>query len=138
MVNFTPEMMEKARQAKTVEELIALAEQSGMALSAQDAQGYFAQLNPQVGELDDDELDNVSGGCSSGGGESAPVVYDPIPPYATMVRFHCPSCGPNSQGYINRSEDPNWGVSCAEVRECGGYLYGSGGKAEFWGKVSRW
>ena len=47
---FTPELIEKAKSAKTPEELLALAKENGI-------------------ELSDDELDNVAGGgCYSSGG----------------------------------------------------------------------
>ena len=61
----TPELIEKAKQAKSAEELIALAKENGAELSAEEANTYFAQLH-KTGELDDDELDNVAGGDQCG------------------------------------------------------------------------
>jgi predicted ribosomally synthesized peptide with nif11-like leader len=58
----TPELIEKAKSAKSPEELIALAKENGIELSAEQARDCFAKLNPKNGELGDDELDNVSGG----------------------------------------------------------------------------
>ena len=49
--NFTPELIEKAKSAKTPEELMSLAKENGI---------------EQTGELSDSELDNVSGGCGGG------------------------------------------------------------------------
>ena len=63
MKNFTPEMIEKAKAAKTEEELLEIAKAGGMEMTADEAATYFAQLNPQSGELDDDDLDNVAGGA---------------------------------------------------------------------------
>ena len=63
MKNLTPEMIEKAKAAKTAEELLELAKAGGMEMTADDAATYFAQLNPKSGELDDDDLDNVAGGA---------------------------------------------------------------------------
>lgn len=61
-----PELIEKAKTAKTAEELFELANANGVEITVDDAKTYFAQLNPKCGELADDELDNVSGGgCSS-------------------------------------------------------------------------
>ena len=60
--NFTPELIEKARQAKSHEELIALAKENGIELSEDKAKEYFERLNLS-GELSDEELDNVAGGC---------------------------------------------------------------------------
>ena len=66
MKGITPEMMEKAKNAKNAEELLALAKENGVAMSEEEAQMYYAQLNPKCGELDDDELDNVAGGACNG------------------------------------------------------------------------
>ena len=68
MKNLTPEMIEKAKAAKSAEELLEIAKANGVELTADEAATYFAQLNPKSGELDDDDLDNVAGG--KGGCES--------------------------------------------------------------------
>lgn len=66
MTNLTPELIEKARVAKTAEELQALAKESGWEMTAEEAAAYFAQLHPASGEMNDDELENVAGGgCHS-------------------------------------------------------------------------
>ena len=57
----TPELLEKAKQAKSAEELIALAKENGAELTEESAKAYFDQLH-KTGELSDDELDNVAGG----------------------------------------------------------------------------
>lgn len=57
----TPELIEKAKQAASTEELIAIAKEKGIELSQTDAERYFKCLNTQ-GELSDDELNDVSGG----------------------------------------------------------------------------
>ena len=62
MKNLTPEMIEKAKAAKSVEELLALAKENNFEMNEEEAKTYFAQLNPKSGELDDDDLDNVAGG----------------------------------------------------------------------------
>ena len=46
---FTPELIEKAKSAKTPEELMALAKENGMELTEVEATKYFEQLNPQNG-----------------------------------------------------------------------------------------
>ncbi len=56
------ELIIKVKQAKSPEELIALAKENGTELTAKEADAYFARLN-KTGELADDELDSVSGGC---------------------------------------------------------------------------
>ena len=71
-MNFNTEMIEKAKNAKSAEELRAFAKESGVEMTADEAATYFAQLNPKSGELDDDDLDNVAGGaCSSNSGDYA-------------------------------------------------------------------
>ena len=65
---FTPELIEKAKSAKTPEELMALAKENGMELTEESAKAYLDLLHPKTGELADEELDNVSGGgCHNGG-----------------------------------------------------------------------
>ena len=56
------EMIAKAKEAKSVEELLALAKENGVELAEEDAKTYFEQLNAKKGELSDDELDAVAGG----------------------------------------------------------------------------
>ena len=56
------EMIAKAKEAKSVEELIALAKENGIELTEEDAKKYFEQLNAKKGELSDDELEAVTGG----------------------------------------------------------------------------
>ena len=56
------EMIAKAKEAKSVEELIALAKENGIELNEEDAKMYFEQFNAKKGELSDDELDAVAGG----------------------------------------------------------------------------
>ena len=72
---FTPELLEKAKQAKTPEELAALAKENGAQLTAEEANTYFAKLH-KSGEISDDELDSVSGGgkCGTIYHDERPVV----------------------------------------------------------------
>lgn len=60
------ELLAKAKEAKTPEELLALAKENGAELTEESAKAYFDRLHPQTGELSDSELDNVSGGCGGG------------------------------------------------------------------------
>ena len=64
-MNFTAELIEKAKQAKRVEELQELAKAENIELPAEEAIKAFAELH-KTGELSDDELGNVAGGCGSG------------------------------------------------------------------------
>ncbi len=63
MKNLTPDMIEKAKTAKSAEELFEIAKANGVEMTADEAATYFAQLNPKSGELNDDDLDNVAGGA---------------------------------------------------------------------------
>ncbi len=56
------ELLAKAKEAKTPEELMSLAKENGIEMTEESAKAYFEQLNPKTGELSDDELDNVAGG----------------------------------------------------------------------------
>ena len=63
------ELILKAKQAKSAEELIAIAKENGIELTEETAKAYFGQLNPPAGELSDAELDNIAGGgCNSENG----------------------------------------------------------------------
>ncbi len=61
-MKISSELIAKAKQAKSAQELIALAKQNGTELTEEGAKIYFDQLH-KSGELSDEELDNVTGGC---------------------------------------------------------------------------
>ena len=104
MTNLPPEMIEKAKAAKSAEELLELAKANGVEMTADEAATYFAQLNPKSGELDDDELDAVSGGACSNDGDSHicpncnAVLNNAISSQDTM-KFKCPSCNAEFASY---------------------------------------
>ena len=62
-MNISKELIEKAIQAKTAEELLAMAKAENIELTEGQAAKAFAELN-KTGELSDEELDNVAGGCA--------------------------------------------------------------------------
>ena len=70
-MEFTKEMIEKAKSAKNAEELAKMAKDTGMELSAEEAEKAFAELH-KLGELSDEELDNVAGGGCGGEDNSSP------------------------------------------------------------------
>ena len=93
MKNLTSEMIEKAKAAKSAEELIALAKDNGVEMTADEAATYFAQLNPKSGELDDDDLDAVAGGAcadSNDNDNSAVRIGDTVQITSGEA---CPTCG---------------------------------------------
>lgn len=61
-MNITKELLEKAKTAQTAEELLKTAKTEGIEMAAEEAERIFAELH-KSGELADEELDNVSGGC---------------------------------------------------------------------------
>ena len=61
-MNISKELLEKAKTAKSAEELLEMAKAENIELSAEQAAKAFAELN-KSGELSDEELDNVAGGC---------------------------------------------------------------------------
>ena len=73
------ELMEKAKQANSPEELLALAKENNVELTQEQAEAFFEKIN-KSGVLSDDELDNVAGGC---GGSDDDVMM-------------CPQCGKNT------------------------------------------
>ena len=111
MKNLTPEMIEKAKAAKTAEELLAVAKANNIDMTADEAATYFAQLNPKSGELGDDELDAVAGGaCSSSDSSSNGTIVNVI------NGAKCPGCGGTtgsiflgSQGVYDRITCTNCG-----------------------------
>ena len=60
-MNFSKELIEKAKTAKSAEELLAMAKAENVELTAEQAAKVFEELN-KTGELSDEELDNVAGG----------------------------------------------------------------------------
>lgn len=60
-MTFDQVLVEQAKEATSVEEIMQLAKESGIELNAEEAEQYYAQLHTS-GELSDDELENVSGG----------------------------------------------------------------------------
>ena len=106
-MNFTSEQMNKARQAKSAEELLTLAKGSGVDLSAKQAGAFFAELHKE-GDLSDEELDAVVGGKGDD--------------YISYSNF------------VNAQTDPGWAPICpnalrfATCNECAGLVQnGNGG-----------
>lgn len=59
---FTTELIEKAKECKSAEELLALAKENNIILTAEEAIKYFEKLNSENNELADDKLDAIAGG----------------------------------------------------------------------------
>ena len=61
-MKISKELLEKAKTAKSAEELLEMAKTEKIELTAEEAAKAFEELNKN-GELSDEELDNVAGGC---------------------------------------------------------------------------
>lgn len=82
------ELLEKARQTNSPEELLALAKENNYPMSEEEAKDYFEKLH-KSGELSDDELDNVAGG---GCGPSCPFCGTSLPDFNPNMFNICPKC----------------------------------------------
>ena len=105
MENVSEKLIERAKTAKSPEELLQIAQENGVEMTADGAATYFAQLGPKSGELDDDELDNVAGGaCSkSSDGPNCPncntALKSTVGSEDTM-KYKCPSCNAEFAAYM--------------------------------------
>lgn len=62
MMEFNEIIVEKAKKVKSIEELLLLAKENEFELTKKQASLYFDKINPKLGQLSDEELNNVSGG----------------------------------------------------------------------------
>ncbi len=60
------ELIEKARQAGSPEEIMKIAEENDIAMCKEEAESIYKQLHTS-GEVADEELEGVAGGCSKDG-----------------------------------------------------------------------
>lgn len=63
----TKEMLEKAIQCETPEELVELAKTNGIEITVEEASAYLDELSDF--ELEAEDLNHVAGGKSPGGGD---------------------------------------------------------------------
>lgn len=75
------ELFEKACETANVDELAKLASQYGFDMDAEQLQSVFDKTHaaPSTGELSDNELEDVAGGCGSGNSD--------------YHGLKCPKCG---------------------------------------------
>lgn len=86
-IKFSPELIEKARAARSPEELISLAKDNDIELNAEQASAYFERLSKR-GEISDNELaDAVGGGCAVDGGRKIVMPDD------KCEKWICKKCG---------------------------------------------
>lgn len=92
MERFDVQTVEQAKQAKSAEELLALANENGVEMTPEEASAYFAKLHPVSGELSDEELVNVAGGgCGCNKDLQWPKVGDLV--LLKKSSKYCPACG---------------------------------------------
>ena len=73
---FSPEIIEKAKEARSAAALITLAKENGTEITPEEAANYFAKLNPPSGTIADEELANVAGGgCSNADGRMIVTAF---------------------------------------------------------------
>ena len=80
------EIFEKARKAKNIEELHALAKENGIELTEESVKAYYDKMH-RTGELADEELDNVAGGQCKNGDKYVVIAT------TTCEQWKCPDCG---------------------------------------------
>ena len=116
MTNFTPELVEKAKAAASAEQLLEIAKAAGVEMTPAEAATYFAQLNPKSGELDDDDLDAVSGGACEGY-EATKERYD----RAIIVTSGqtCKKCGGNKGHFWKNAYT---GIDWVKCDTCGEHI----------------
>ena len=125
-MDYTPEMLAKAKAAKSAEELRTLAAENGITITEEEAKAYFAQLHKEFtsladAALADEELENVSGGssCKDGRTYSSEWPYHLI----TTAGNSCPAYieGPKKNKILAvkgtcwhcaLSETKGWGSFC--------------------------
>jgi len=116
MKNLTSEMIEKAKAAKSAEELIALAKDNGVEMTADEAATYFAQLNPKSGELDDDDLDAVAGGACADSNDNANPAVGVGDTVQVTSGETCSSCG-NNIGIVSKKCRGGYYIKCKECKQ---------------------
>ena len=121
MQNFNAEMIEKAKAAKSAEELLEMAKANGVEMTEDEAATYFAQLNPKSGELSDDDLDNVAGGACQSTSSGRTVVSSGCECFNGQFEHVCvnPSAGDYT---LRRTDNEGLRKTWAE------FAYGYGGR----------
>lgn len=109
------ELILKAREAKSVEELMTLAKENDIDLTEESAKAYYEKLQ-KTGEVSDDELDNVSGG---GCGVYTPDDNLLVGIYNQCDLFECFYCGrPYDGDHKHRCHDEKTGELVFRENEC--------------------
>jgi hypothetical protein len=119
MKNLTPELIAKAKAAKSAEKLFEIAKENNVELTEAEAKTYFAQLNAN-GAVSDDELDIVAGGlgCPDDGEESeAKPKLMPGQTVRVLGGKICPKCHSN-EGVIGQDFAANPTIKSSKYVFC--------------------
>ena len=98
-MDFSKELLAKAKAAPSGEALFALARENGIPMTQEDADRYFAELH-KTGELSDEELENVTGGGCKKNGHPVVTIYH------SCREWRCKKHQIDS--YSQRSSRPGW------------------------------
>ena len=117
-MNLSNELIETAQAAKSAEELLQMAKEDNIDMTAEEAANAFAELH-KTGELSDDELDNVAGGCEDEIPEPKYSVGDMV---VSSRGFPCHTCNCYRDFQItgvHRSPDGKhtYSIACPECGE---------------------
>ncbi len=137
----TNETLQKAKECKSAEELLALAKENGIEMTAEEAAGKFAAIN-NVGELSDDELENAAGGGCATHGIAMPDRYPKVGQVFTCKsRFNdshdaCSKCGSiyfHCTGHDKPAERTlgRFYGSCTNCGRAEDFIYSEGDEWEF-------
>ena len=91
MKNLTPELIDKAKAAKSAEELLEIAKANGVELTAEEAKTYFEQLSANSA-VSDDDLDAVAGGACGTDGEAEEETAEEERQALPTGKRICPAC----------------------------------------------
>ena len=111
MNNLTPELIAKAKAAKSAQELLELAKANNVELTEEEAKTYFEQLNANDA-ISDDELDSVAGGSCPNNEE---VTYE----FGEIVclKMPCTNCGYRFGRYVKTGTTGGCFVDCVNCHE---------------------
>ena len=114
------ELIAKAREAKSPEELLKLAKEAGISDITEENAGAYFELISSKGELSDDELSNAAGACKNGGRRVVTISLDCVG-YSKFENRHfwkCDKCGKldtDDKCY----HDYDWGFRFGHKDQCG-------------------
>ncbi len=89
------ELIAKAKECETAQELLSLAKENGIEMNEEQANSLFAQLN-KTGEISEEELENTAGGRCDFLYEQCPKCRQRhviLKHKGSVAYYHCKICG---------------------------------------------